>query len=180
MHDHISQTTHETQPPLDDNARKFVMQEFDPATYADKKDSVTVFRLITDWLIIDEESETKLVHKQFSDGTIHTLRIVKQTDASGKRTSTKTPITLDEYTAQLSGSVRRVEKVRHEFTYTQAGRTFSMKYDDFGEAGLKILEVDAEEGSKDREVFEPKDFPVVLSEVTGDMSYYGSRIAEHI
>jgi hypothetical protein len=51
-----------------------------------------------------------------------------------------------------------------------------MKYDEFADDELRLLEVDAA-SEEERGAFSPSDFPSKLDEITGDMQYYGYRIA---
>lgn len=54
-----------------------------------------------------------------------------------------------------------------------------MKYDEFTDSGLRVLEVDA--GTEtDRASFIPNQFPYELTNVTGEIEYYGYRIADLI
>lgn len=161
---------------LDDNARKFTCGSLDPSDL--NSNEVISFVLTTDWLETSEDNERKLAYKKFENGDIQILLITKITK-DGRRTSEKQKITNEEYSKLLASSVLRVEKVRQEFDYEQNGVNFSLKYDDFGEDKPKVLEVDAPTDQK-RDLFDPKALPVELTEVTGDISYYGYRVAEHI
>lgn len=158
---------------LDDNARKFIVEAIDPALL--EKSNASSFILATDWLETDEASEKKLAYKKFDNGDIQILLIAKVTK-NGSRTSEKEKITKEQYEKLLSSSILHLEKKRYEFMYTQDGIPFSMKYDKFADSEVRILEVDAESDDA-RSVFNPNDFPAVLTEVTGDMRYYGYRVA---
>ena len=72
-----------------------------------------------------------------------------------------------------------LEKKRYEFEYAQNGITFSVKYDEFATGKFCMLEVDAP-SDEERSSFSSGDFPSTLAEVTGDMKYYGYRVAEII
>ena len=52
-----------------------------------------------------------------------------------------------------------------------------MKFDAFSKGELYMLEVDAP-SEEERNAFKPSDFPFKLTEVTGDMNYYGYRVAD--
>ena len=160
---------------LDDNARKFVCEPFDPH---DMSKEVTAFTLTTDWLETDEDSERKLAYKKFDSGEVQILLIEKVTK-DGKRKSVKQEITLGEYEKLLKSSILRVEKKRSEFMYEQNGVIFSAKFDDFGNENSAVLEIDAATDDE-RMLFDPSKFPFSVTEVTGDLSYYGYRIAGHL
>ena len=162
-------------PPLDDNARKFVVGAIDRTFLKDH--NVSSFTLIADWLETDEDSEKKLAYKEFDNGDIQILLISKLTTDDGKRTSVKEKITKEAYEELLNLSVLHLEKKRHEFEYAQNNISFSMKFDAFAKGELYILEVDAP-SEDERNAFNPSDFPFKLTEVTGDMNYYGYRVAD--
>jgi len=166
----LPSTNPENREVLDDNARKFTLETLAPAFLAENQ--AKSFVLTTDWLKTDDDSEEKLARKEFKNGDVQRLRIMKTTK-NGKRTSVKEKITEEEYQELIADSVLRVEKVRHEFT-SQDG--FSMKYDEFLGSDLRILEVDAT-NENDRDSFSPIDFPTPLTEVTGNMDYQGYRVA---
>jgi hypothetical protein len=161
---------------LDDNARKFTCDLLDLSQLSTSE--VTSFVLTTDWLEAGEDNERKLAYKKFENGDIQILLITKVTK-DGRRTTEKQKITDDEYNKLLTSSILQIEKVRQEFSYEQNGVEFSLIYDDFGEGKPRILEVDASK-DQDRDSFDPAVFPLELREVTGDMSYYGYRVAKHI
>ncbi|HSW77544.1 MAG TPA: hypothetical protein VLG36_01980 [Candidatus Chromulinivoraceae bacterium] len=55
---------------------------------------------------------------------------------------------------------------------------YSVKYDEFPDGNLRILEVDAS-SEQERSSFSPSDFPEgEPEEVTGDARYYGYRVAD--
>ena len=158
---------------LDDNARKFVTEPL--TTKFLEKYGAIAYELITDWLETAEESEKKIVCKSYGNGDVQRLCIAKVT-RDGSRTSEKEKITEDEYNALLEQSLVHVEKWRYEFDYTQGDRLFTMKYDEFANSDLRILEVDAET-DEIRNIFDSGDYPVRLAEVTGDLRYYGYRVS---
>lgn len=158
---------------LDDNARKFVSEAINHDFL--EKNGASSFTLIVDWLETREDNEKKVAYKQFDNGDIQILLISKVTK-DGKRTSEKKKITEEKYKELLSSSVLHLEKKRHEFEYTQNNISFSIKYDEFAEGRLYILEVDAP-SEEERNSFHPGDFPAQLAEVTGDIKYYGYRVA---
>jgi hypothetical protein len=161
----------ENREVLDDNARKFVTGPIDPRFL--EENSAKSFDLVVDWLETGDDNEKKVAYKKFDNGEVQILLISKITK-DGKRTSEKEKITDEKYQELLGSSILHLEKRRHEFEYVQNGITFSMKYDEFEE--LCLLEVDAPNEEK-REAFQPGDFPNRLDEVTGDMRYYGYRMA---
>lgn len=173
MSEHPLNTTPEKIQILDDNARKFVVGglEADFMTQFD----VTSYVMTTDWLVTDEDSETKLAHKAFDDGELQILLISKRT-VDGNRTSRKEKITQEEYEKLLTSSILRVTKKRYEFEYAQAGVTYDIKLDEFTDGTLTVLEVDANT-EDDRLAFDPTTFPAKLKEVTGTIDYYGYRVA---
>lgn len=158
---------------LDDNARKFVTEVVNHEFL--EKNGASSFNLIVDWLETDEDNEKKVAYKQFDNGDIQILLISKQTKG-GKRTSKKDKITEETYKELLSSSVLHLEKKRYEFEYTQNNISFSIKYDEFAGGELYVVEVDAA-SEKERDSFNPNDFPAKLAEVTGDIRYYGYRVA---
>ena len=166
----------EKKEKLDDNARKFVTGTLDPA-FLDKN-GASSFTLTVDWLETDENTEVKVAHKKFDDGKIQILLIAKATK-SGNRISEKEKISEERYQQLKASSVLHLEKKRYEFEYEQNGIPFSVKYDEFTDGKLNMLEVDASSEDR-RESFSPTDFPAELEEVTGDIRYYGYRVAEVI
>ena len=172
MSGEIPRNNPEKKETLDDNARKFIVEAIDPTLLEGSE--VSSFTLTTDWLETGEDNEKKLAHKKFDNGDIQILLIAKVTK-DGNRTSEKAKITDEEYKNLLESSVLHLEKKRHEFTYTQNGIPFFMKYDEFADSALRILEVDA--GSDElRDSFDPGVFPTKLVEVTGDLKYHGYRV----
>ena len=166
----------ETKEIIDDNARKFTVTS--TARDLFKENDGTSYDLITDWLELGKDSEIKLAYKKFDNGEVQILLISKVTNA-GNRTSTKEKINEEQYNKLLEASILHVEKKRHEFEYAQSGITFSMKFDKFLNSNLLVLEVDADT-EDDRNSFDAVNFPVELTEVTGDIQYYGYRIADVI
>ena len=158
---------------LDDNARKFITEPLN-ADFLSQHGAVS-YVLTTDWLETDESSEKKVVCKRYDDGNIQRLLITKVTK-DGTRTSEKEKITEDEYDELLEHSLIHVEKRRAEFGYEQNGIVFEVKYDEFAASDLRILEVDAATDEQ-RQSFDPIGGS---HEVTGDMGYYGYRVAQQI
>ena len=156
---------------LDDNARKFFAEplsiEFLEAQQA------TSYNLVTDWLETNLDNETKVVRKQYNDGTDQLLFIKKAT-TNGARTSQKTPITPEEYSTYLGASCVHIEKRRYEFILSQNGIEFAVKYDEFLDSDLRIIEVEGKT-SDEQALFNPAELPGQLTEVTGDTRYYGYR-----
>ncbi|MFY9228047.1 MAG: hypothetical protein WAO28_01835 [Candidatus Microsaccharimonas sp.] len=158
---------------VDDNARKFTLETMDPRVF--DTSSVSTFLMTTHWLETGEDNERKIVHKKFDSGEVQILLISKITK-DGKRTSEKEVISEEKYAELLGASVRHLVKMRSEFKYIQDDVTFDVKYDEFSDSSLRVLEVDAS-NEEARNSFDPSKFPSELSEVTGDMRYYGYRVA---
>lgn len=173
MSEYTPKTSPERIQILDDNARKFILSSIDHK-FLETHDTSS-FIMTTDWLSTDEDSETKLAHKAYTDGEVKILRIAKHTKG-GKRTSRKEVLTAAQYVEQLSNSILRLQKTRHEFNYDQDGVTYDVKLDEFMDSGLVMIEVDAPTDAQ-RELFQPDNFPVSLHEVTGDLDYYGYRVS---
>jgi hypothetical protein len=166
--------TPKTSEPLDDNARKFVVEVIDHALL--EENEVSSFTLTVDWLETGKDNEKKVAYKRFDNGDVHILLISKLTK-DGKRASVKEKISEETYKELLGSSVLHLEKRRHEFEYVQNNISFSIKFDEFADGKLNILEVDAP-NEEERNLFNPNDFPAKLTEVTGDIRYYGYRIAD--
>lgn len=130
---------------------------------------------LTDWQETGEDDEKKIAYKRFGNDDTQILLISKVTK-DGSRTSEKQQITEKEYEELAATSVLHLEKKRHEFTYTQNAIPFSIKYDEFANGEFCMLEVDAPT-EEERNAFNPSDFLNKLTEVTGDMRYYGYRVA---
>lgn len=158
---------------LDDNARKFIVEAIKPKFLKDN--GASSFTLTVDWLETGEDNEKKVAYKKFGNGDVQILLITKITK-SGRRTSEKEKITEETYKEFLGSSILHLKKKRYEFEYTQNNIPFSVKYDEFANSKLCMLEVDAssEEG---RNSFNLSEFPSELTEVTGNISYYGYRVA---
>ena len=176
MSGEIPQNTPEKKEALDDNARKFVTDAIDSDFL--KEHEATSFILATDWLETNEDNEKKIAYKEFDNGDVQILLIVKVTKDCN-RTSEKTKISSEEYANFLHSSILHLEKKRYEFTVTQNDIPFAIKYDEFANSNLRILEVDASTEDA-RDTFSPDLFPGKLTEVTGDISYYGYRVANTI
>lgn len=166
----------EKKETLEDNARKFITETLSSEFL--EEHNASSFKLTVDWLETDEDNEKKLAYKEFDSGDIQILLITKTTQ-DGSRTSEKQKITEEEYRELLVRSKLHLEKKRYEFEYVQNEIPFSLKYDEFEDEKLRILEVDAST-EEERSAFSPSDLPGGLSEVTGDMRYYGYRVANVI
>lgn len=157
----------------DDNARKFLVGAIDNQFLSEN--STSSFTLIVDWLQTGEDNETKVAYKKFDNGDTQILLISKITK-NGSRTSEKEEITEESYEEHLLSSILHLEKKRHEFIYNQNGIAFSVKYDIFADGELYMLEVDAP-NEDERDSFDLNDFPGEMTEVTGDIHYYGYHVA---
>jgi CYTH domain-containing protein len=161
---------------IDDNARKFIVTNSERDFL--KENNAISYDLITDWLELNEDTEKKLAYKKFDNGEVQIL-LISKVSKDGNRTSTKEKIDEEQYNALLESSILHIEKRRHEFEYVQNDITFSIKFDEFSQSDLLILEADAET-EKDRNSFDAVNFSVGLTEVTGDVRYYGYRVADVI
>ncbi len=158
---------------LDDNARKFIVESLDD-TVLDAED--VRYLLVTDWLEMGSDNETKLAYKKYPDDNVQILLISKVTTDQG-RVSQKEKISEEQYEVLLADSIRHVEKTRHELNFIQGDTQFELKYDEFKDSNLRILEVDADTDDE-RAAFSREDFPGELIEVTGDIRYYGYRVGD--
>lgn len=161
---------------LDDNARKFVVSTINPELL--EVNNATSYLLVTDWLETGEDDEKKVARKEFENGDVQILLISKVT-IDGNRTSEKEKITEEQYKEFLTGAIRHVEKRRHEFKYLQASVEFDIKYDEFTDSSLRVLEVDAPTDTE-RESFTLNGQFVGAREVTRDLRYYGYRVADMV
>jgi len=157
---------------MEDNARKFIAYVIDPNFL--KKNSAVSFLLVVDWLITQEDSEKKIVYKKFDNGEIQFL-LVEKTISNNNRITTKKKLSESEYKDLLASSKVHLEKKRYEFNFTQNNILFALKYDEFKEKKLIMLEVDGT-NETERNTFKAEEFPYKLTEVTGDMRYYGYRV----
>lgn len=157
---------------VEDNARKFLVGPIGPELL----EGESSFLLATDWLVTGEDSETKVARKTYKDGTVK-MFLISKTTKEGRRETVRQEITDEnKYLELLEKSKSHLEKMRYEFDYEQNGTVFDVKYDVFSNSDLRILEIDAD-SEEERNSFELGDFPSELSEVTGDMQYYGYRVA---
>jgi hypothetical protein len=173
MSEKLPVSTPERNELLDDNARKFVVEAIDHELL--QGNGVISYSLTVDWLETDEHNEKKLAYKQFDSGDRQILLISKLAE-NGKRLSKKTPISEDDYNDLRNSSILHLKKRRYEFVSTQDAISFSIKFDEFAGSPLRILEVDAAT-ERERNSFDPSRFPAGLAEVTGEISYYGYRVA---
>jgi len=157
---------------LDDNARKFITEAIEP-TFLEEHDAIS-FKMVVDWLETGEDNEKKIVYKKFDDGTVQILLISKVTE-DGNRTSEKEKIPEEKYNELLVASKLHLEKRRTEFEFIQNDVPFSLKYDEFGDEKLRILEIDASD-NENRDSFDFNNFPTKLFEITGDIRFYGYRM----
>lgn len=172
----IPKNNPEKKEKLEDNARKFVAEALDSEFL--EAHNASSFTLTVDWLEMGEDTEVKVAHKKFDNGEVQILLIAKTTK-DGNRVSEKEKIDEGRYEELKASSVQHLEKKRYEFEYEQNGVPFSVKYDEFADGKLNMLEVDAP-SEEQRESFDLEEFPAELREVTGDIQYYGYRVAEVI
>jgi len=157
---------------IDDNARKFIIQPLGEEFL--ENCAAKTYTLTVDWLVTDENNETKLAYKVFEDGSVQILNITKSTKNS-KRATQKEAISKVDYERKLASTILHLKKERSEFIYVQNGTSFAMNYDIFEDGALYMLEVDADTDEQ-RIAFDPNAFSEVVSEVTGDLRYYGYRV----
>ena len=98
--------------------------------------------LVTDWLETGQDNGTKVERNEFSNGDMQLLLITKVT-VDGQRTSRKEKITEEQYKSFLANSICHVEKMRYEFKHTRGDIDVDLKYDEFVNSTLRVLEVDA-------------------------------------
>ena len=163
MHEVSPSTNPEQGEATPDNAIKFIVGAPVPPEFLDQH-GASKLTLTVDWIDISDSSETKLARKELADGTIQLLLISKVSE-NGERTSKKRPLSQSEYDQLLDQSVRRLSKVRYEFSYPQNSLVFDAKYDVYNDSD-QILEIDAS-SSQAREAFDPTVFPCNLTEVEG-------------
>ena len=167
-----------SQEILDDNDRKFISGPLGNTSLRDY--GAVSYAMRTDWLEIEGDREKKLVYKQFADGSVQLLSIEKVTKENGDRDSIKTPIEEEaQYQDKIQTSIKSSHKIRAEFSYQQQKIEFKVKYDEFADSELRILEVDAADEAT-RQLFDPALFPTTLEEVTGDTRYYGHRVTDMV
>lgn len=170
----IPKVSPEKKEIIEDNDRKFILETVDPQFLAEQ--NARSYLLITDWLETNEADETKVAYKKFDDGNVQILLIAKTT-VNGNRTAEKRGITEAEYARYLEHAKVHVEKKRFEFEYTQKdGTTFAVKYDEFVNSSLRVLEV-GPASQPDGGIFKSEDFPYKLEDVSDDISYVGFRVA---
>lgn len=170
----IPQNNPEKKETLDDNARKFIVDSIDPTFLRDQH--AVAHNLTVDWLETSVDNEKKVAYKRFDSGEVQILFIAKVTK-DGDRKAVKNNVTEEEYTELITGSLLHLDKRRYECEYLQNGMPFSIKYDEFSNSTLRILEVDASTDDQ-RDSFTPSHFPGNVIEVTGDMRYYGYRVVD--
>ena len=164
----------ERKESIEDNARKFTLDEID-AEFLTEHGAVS-HQLVVDWLVTEEINEKKIVRKELENREVQYLLIEKKT-LGGNRTTDKRKISEDEYKKLLESATVHLEKKRYEFSFTQDDASFSIKYDEFPPNNFCLLEVDAK-SEADRNRFDYASFPYKLSEVTGDPQYQGYRAAQ--
>ncbi len=159
---------------MEDNARKFIVSKVN-SEFLGENGAIRAL-LIVDWLITEEDKEKKLVYKKFENGEIQ-FGLVEKIILDGSRTTKKTKLIESDYNSSLSNSTVHLEKIRYEFNYEVNGVLFSLKYDEFKNGELCMFEIDAKT-EEERNSFPVHNLPFELEEVTGDMRYYGYRMAE--
>ena len=173
MPEKVQEIQHEKRDVVEDNARKFVLDAI-PLDFL-TANNATGYLLVTDWIATAEDTEEKLVYKKLDNDEVQYFSIAKIT-RDGSRTTDKKKITEEEYKSSLPSSILRLEKKRYDFSLTQNGVSFVCKYDEFPQGNLRMLEVDAASESE-RKQFDPDAFAYKLKEVSGDIRYYGYRVA---
>jgi hypothetical protein len=159
---------------LKDNARKFVVRGVSQDLLKESKSCL----LTVDWLETNENDEKKIISKEFADGD-RQLLLVTKVSKDGNRVSERRKIDQSEYETLLNQAVLRVSKRRYEFKVSQNEIVYAIRYDEFLDSELRVLEVDAS-NDLERAKFDPVLFPAELTEVTGNLGYYGYRVADLI
>ena len=173
----IPTTTPEKREIVDDNARKFIIGTIDPVFL--QRYGARSYDMTTDWIKTDDDEEEKVVVKVHPD-KVERLLIAKVTKEDGSRSADKQAIDENKYNELVETAGVHSRKRRYEFSYEQSdGRKFSVKYDEFADSELRIIEIDAPTDD-DRAAFKPEEFPAELMEVTGRIMYYGYRIADTV
>lgn len=167
--------TVERKETFDDNARKFTLPDSIDRTFLANAHA-SLCTLVTDWIVTEEQSERKIVLKKFDNGEQQRF-LIQKISTPFNRTTQRKLLTETEYAALRASSVLRMKKRRFEFVYTQNGTDFTLKYDEFPNNSLRILEVDAPTDEV-RRTFKPEQFPFKMKEVTEDPAYRGYRITE--
>lgn len=180
--------------PVDDNARKFIVSQFDPENIA--VEGTLSYYMDVYWTDTAEDSETKVVRKIFRHAKKdpQLLRIRKQKDAEGRRTSVKTPITEKEFdeVSLMWPEIPGLQKRRTELTVLQGDDEYVVKYDeftagtnfDFHEPTFFMAEVEplssVEEFDRQSylDKFDPSVLFVVVDEVTGEPAFEGFRMSD--
>ncbi len=161
----------ENKEVLEDNARKFVVRGISQDLLKDSKSSL----LTVNWLETNENDERKIISKEFSDGDKQLL-LVSKVSKDGNRISERRKIDQVEYETLLKQSILHISKRRYEFKVTQNEIVYAIRYDEFQNSELRVLEVDTSKDF-DRTKFDPALFPAELTEVTGNLEFYGYRVA---
>jgi hypothetical protein len=164
----------ENKEVLADNARKFVARGISQDLLKESRSCL----LTVDWLETNENDEKKIIFKEFVDGEKQLLLVTK-VSKDGNRVSERRKIDQVEYDAFLKQTLLCVAKRRYEFKVTQNEIVYAIRYDEFQNSELRVLEVDAS-NDLDRTKFDPTLFPAELTEVTGNIGYYGYRVADLI
>lgn len=161
-----------------DDARKFVTTSFGDAFL--KRHNAETFNLTTDWLFGGDSCEIKIVCRQYSDRGDRYHLITKYADGTTRR-SYKLELQEKAYLRLTKSSCAHLEKERCEFDFVQDHVPFILKLDRYGVKGYCVLEVDAASRQEaDRRSFRPDRFPYELREVSGDLRYYGIRLATNL
>lgn len=155
-----------------DNARKFLVDEFDPALIPE---GATSYVMTTVWTDMSEENDAKAVHKVYDDGAPDGYFFVEKVGPHGAREAKRRIISKAEYDQAIIGHEQSTaRKRRTEFTLDG----LEMKFDEYLDGPLHIIEVDAATPEA-REAFDPGVFPWKLHEIF-DESYDGYRVLKHL
>lgn len=155
---------------VDDNARKFLVESLGPAFLKERG----AFSVTLTTHFLDDQS--KIVHKDFDGGKTEIWSIRKVTEKDGNRTATRQQVLEEDYEELCRPAIFSYKKERFQFNYPATnGVLFSFKYDEFDGGKLCMIEVDASTDEV-RNSFDPDEFPVPLTEVTGEPGYTGYEI----
>ena len=170
--------------PVSDNARKFIVDPIEPELIP--VNNSFVHNMVIHWMSTEPRFEVKVVKKinarDDMDGAI--LRIMKTTHEDGRRETTREPIPYGEFleVCERFPDTPHLEKRRTEFFVVQNDKPYLIKYDEFSDSDLRMIEVEIDPRAKmtedDLNGFDPAEFFDVRDEVTADPSYKGYRIVE--
>ena len=177
----IPQNSREKEQSVPDDARKFIVRAGKLNQAFLDAHGAKIYTMVTDWIDIGDDTETKLVHKTYHNGSQEWRKITKRKDADGSRRTDRDDIDPEaaDFPDLTKVSLKHLVKQRSTFRFEQGGILYEINYDSIPEKGLIMLEVDAvSKSSDDRTQFDPRELPLDLIEVSGDPRYEGWRVAD--